>query len=90
MLRSTLAVVFIVPAALERTVVVRAVLVPDRREEVEFRLGQEQRRGEGVHGRVAPALVVEAALCIEELEVGLVGRRAPEVKVGNLEVGPDW
>jgi len=42
-----------------------------------------------VHGRVAPALIVEAAGVVEELKVLGVRLAAPEAEVSNLKVGPD-
>ena len=51
---------------------------------------REERGADGVHGRVAPALVVESALLVEVLEELHVGLAPPEVQVANLEVGPDW
>jgi hypothetical protein len=42
-----------------------------------------------VDGRVAPALVVEAASGLEVIEIGRVGFAAPEVKVADLEVAPE-
>ena len=43
---------------------------------------------EGAKGRVAPALVVEAARSIEEVEVAQVERIAEQTERGHLEVVP--
>lgn len=42
-----------------------------------------------MYGSIAPALVVEATIFVEEGEVFAVCFTAPEVKVGNFEVGPE-
>ena len=59
-------------------------------EEVNLVFGEEERGGDGVHGRVAPTLIVEVAGLVEVVEEGEVVRRAEEVEVGDLEVGPDF
>lgn len=64
------------------------VVVGDVVEEVELVLLQHQAGGDGVHGRVAPTLVEEAAVLVERLEVVGVGGRAQPVQAANLEVGP--
>ena len=64
--------------------------IPDIPKEVYRGLGREERDGDGVHGRVAPSLVVEPAALVEVVEEGGVRRSAPELEVGDLEVGPDW
>ena len=51
---------------------------------------RKQRRRDRVHGRVAPPLVVEPAALVEVVEEGGVRGPAPELEVGDLEVGPDW
>ena len=50
---------------------------------------REQRGRDRVHGRVAPSLVVEPAALVEVVEEGGVRGPAPELEVGDLEVGPD-
>lgn len=59
-------------------------------EPMDLALVEEERRGDGVDGGVAPALVVEAAGLLEVVEVGRVRLGAPEAQVSDLEVGPDW
>ena len=49
---------------------------------------EHQTRGDGVHGRIAPALVEEAAVAVEGGEVVDVGVGSQPVEVANLEVGP--
>ena len=69
----------------ERDVVVRDVV-----EEVDLLLFGEECSTDAVHRGVAPALVVEAALLVEEVEELRVCLAAPEVKVANLEIAPDY
>jgi hypothetical protein len=90
MLRPALAVVLVVPIRLGWTVIVRRVLVSDRREEVDLVLWKQECSREGVNGCVAPSFVIEAACRIEMIEVRPVRGRTPEVEVGDLEVRPDY
>lgn len=64
------------------------VVVGDVVEEVDLVLLEHQAGGDGVHGRVAPALVEEAAVAVEVVEVVDVGPAAQPVEVADLEVGP--
>ena len=57
-------------------------------EEMDFFFFQGQRRGDGVHGGVAPTLVEEPAVLVELREVVDVGFGAQPVEVADLEVGP--
>ena len=59
-------------------------------EKVDLVLGKEERGGDGVHGGVAPTLIVEVAGLVEVVEEGEVVRGTEEVEVGDLEVGPDF
>ena len=47
-----------------------------------------KRRGDGVHGGVAPALVKEPAVLVELREVVDVGFGAQPVEVADFEIGP--
>lgn len=67
----------------------RIVKVPKVLEVVQLLGAQQQRGGERVHAGVAPALVVEAALAVEEAEEVAVLLGAEEVEVADLEVGPE-
>ena len=71
-------------AVLERLVAVSNVVEP-----VELPLVRKEGCADRVHGRVAPALIVEAAGVVEELKVLGVRLAAPEAEVSNLKVGPD-
>lgn len=62
------------------------MLVPNFVEEVDLALRRKQRDGQRMDRRVAPSLVVEAALSLEVIEVGRVGLAAPEVHVRDFEV----
>ena len=56
---------------------------------VDFAGVLEEAECDGVDGRVAPALVEEAAGAIEVLEIVLVSPAAPKGHVGDLEVAPE-
>ena len=64
------------------------VVVGDVVEEVDLVLWQQQGGGDGVHGRIAPALVEEAAVPVERGEVVNVGFAAQPVEVADFKVGP--
>ena len=72
-----------------RAVVERHVVVPDILEPMYLARILEQAQGNGMHRRIAPALVEEAPRPIQVAEVILVGLRAPETHVGDLEVRPE-
>ena len=65
------------------------VLVPDLAEEMDLVFGEEEPGSDRVHRRVAPALVVEAALGVEEVEELAVTFSSPEIQVANFKVTPD-
>ena len=70
-------------AVREGDVVVRNVV-----EEVDLLLVQHDARRDGVHGRVAPALVEEAAVAVQALKVVDVSLGAEPVEIADLEIGP--
>lgn len=53
-----------------------------------FRL-QEHGRGQAVHGRIAPALVIKPTCPVERAEEATIRVRTEEVEVGNLEIAPE-
>ncbi len=57
-------------------------------EEVYFLLLQQETGGNGMHRRIAPPLVEEAAILIQDFEEINVGFRSQPVEVPNLKVGP--
>ena len=65
------------------------VPVPDVAEEVDLVLVCEKSSANGVHGRVAPAFVVEATLLVEVVKELGVCLSTPEIEVADLKVGPD-
>ena len=73
-----------------RTPLERVMPIPHILEEMRLLLPRGQRGRDGMHGRVAPPLVVEPAVRVEVLEERGVGGGAPEGLVGYFEVGPDW
>jgi len=72
-----------------RTPLEGLVAVADIAEEVQLVLGREQRGADGVHGRVAPPLIVEPTRGVEVREELAVRLAAPEVEIANLKVAPD-
>lgn len=72
-----------------RTIKERNMSVPDILEPVDLVDVFEETQRNRMHGCVAPALVKEATCTIEVLEVSFVGWRAPELHVGDFEVGPE-
>ena len=68
-------------AMCERNVVVCNVV-----EKVNLFLLEHQTRGDGVDRSIAPALIEEATVTVQGLEVVDIGLRSEPVKVANLEV----
>lgn len=64
------------------------VIVGDVLEKVDFLLFEGQPGGDGVDGRVAPALVEEAAFVVEGVEEIKIGFGAQPVEVSDFEIGP--
>lgn len=58
-------------------------------EEVYLVLVEEQGSSDRVYWGIAPALVVEATLLVEEGEIFTICFATPEVEVGNFKVGPE-
>lgn len=87
-----LAVTLVVEAELRlrRAVCKGDVVVGNVVEEVDLVLWKQQAGGNRVHGRVAPALVEEAAIAVERGKEVDVGVAAQPVEVANLKVGPLW
>lgn len=50
----------------------------------------QERDGDGMNRRVAPAFVVKPACGVEEVEIGLVGWTPEEGHVGDFEIRPDY
>lgn len=67
----------------------RLMSVADVVEEMNLVPLSEKRSPDAVHRCVSPALVVEAALLIQEVEELSVALTAPQIKVANLKVAPD-
>lgn len=63
--------------------------VPDVVEEVQLGLVREESGADGMHGSIAPSLVVEPALAVKVLEEVDIGRRPPQVQRRDLKVRPD-
>jgi len=81
-------------ASQPRRLIARAIrktrmIVPNVVEPVHLFLSQKHRRGQAVHGCVAPALVEEAAGLVQVLKVVQVALRPPETQVSNLKVGSE-
>ena len=66
------------------------VSISDIVEEVDLILASEQCRADGVHGRIAPSLVVKSSCLVQVIEEIHVRLRPPEVEVTEFKVGPDW
>lgn len=64
------------------------VVICDVVKEVYLLLLKEEAGGNGVDGRVAPALVEEAAVFVEGFEVVEIGWGSQPVEISNLEVRP--
>ncbi len=64
------------------------VVVCDVVEEMDLVLAQRESSCDGVHRSIAPALVVEAAVTVECVEVIEIGWRPKPVQAANFEVGP--
>ena len=73
-----------------RTPLKRRVAITHVLEEMHLGLVRQQRRCDGVHGCVAPSLIVEPACFVEIVEEIGVRLGPPEIHVGDFEVGPDW
>lgn len=71
-----------------RAVGERDVVIGDVVEEMDFFLLEKEGGGNRVHGSVAPALVEEAAVAVERVEVVEVGLGPEPVEVADFEVGP--
>jgi hypothetical protein len=63
--------------------------VPNIIEEMDLVLVRKESGTDRVHWRIPPALVIETALLVEEVEELGVGLAPPEVEGADLEVGPD-
>ena len=72
-----------------RAVIEWTVVVSDILEVVDLFAREQEGDADGVHGRVAPALVEELACPVERVEELAVRFRSEEVQVADLEVGPD-
>ena len=73
-----------------RAVIEWTVVVSDILEVVDLFAREQEGDADGVHGRVAPALVEELACPVERVEELAVRLGAEEVHVADFEVGPDW
>jgi hypothetical protein len=71
-----------------RAVCKRDVVVGNVVEKVQFVLAEHQRGGDRVYRRVAPALVKEAAVPVEQVEEIGIGVAAQPREAANLKVGP--
>jgi len=71
-----------------RAVRERHVVVGNVVEKVDLVLLQHEASGDGVNRRVAPALVEEAAILVQRVEVVGVGLGPQPVQAANLKVGP--
>ena len=49
----------------------------------------KQAQGDGMYRRIPPAFVEETSRPVQVLEVSFVGFRAPEIHIGDFEVGPE-
>ena len=64
------------------------MLVPDILEPMDLTRILKQPKSDGVHRRITPALVKEPTSPVQMLEIRLIRFRAPEIHVGDFEVGP--
>lgn len=56
---------------------------------VQFSLVFKQTQGDTMNGSIAPAFIEEAAGTIQVVEIILVSLAPPEIKIGDLKVGPE-
>lgn len=71
-----------------RTMRKRYMPICDIVKKVDFLLFEGECRGNGVYGGVTPALVEEAAVLVQLLEIVDVGFGAQPIQIADFEVGP--
>ena len=72
-----------------RAVKERDMLISDVLEPMYLTRILKQSQGDGMYRRITPALVEETSRPVQVLEVSFVGFRAPEIHIGDFEVGPE-